>query len=167
MIEGITLSPEFSSDVYSYTANLEEDLSEVTVNGVASETDAKIEVKGNTNLVDGENIIKVTVTSKDGQSTVTYQIILNKSVTDLTKNEEKNDTTLNFGKKAVTIIVITVIAIIACIVIITVLIVRENKRLKESESFDDEQDDTEIKNLNDIPRTEEKNKENKRGGKHF
>lgn len=168
-IEGIMLSPEFSSDIYSYTANLEEDLSEVTVNGVASESDAKIEVTGNTNLIDGENIIKVKVTSNDGKSTVTYQITLNKGVTDLAKNEEKSDTTLNFGKKAVRIIVVTIIAIIICITIITILLVKENKRLKNlnNQEYNDEQDNDEIRNLNDIPRTEEKNKESKRGGKHF
>ncbi len=168
-IGGITLSPEFSSDIYSYTANLEEDLSEVTVNGVASESDAKIEVTGNTNLIDGENVIKVTVTSKDGQSTVTYQITLNKVATDLTKNEEKNDTTLNFGKKAAKIIIITIAAIIILIIIITVLLVGENKRLKNLNEQDLSKDDynEEIKNLNDIPRTDEDNKKYKRGGKHF
>lgn len=168
-IDGITLSPEFSSDIYSYTANLEEDLSEVTVNGVASESDAKIEVTGNTNLIDGENVIKVTVTSKDGQSTVTYQITLNKVATDLTKNEEKNDTTLNFGKKAAKIIIITIAAIIILIIIITVLLVGENKRLKNLNEQDLSKDDynEEIKNLNDIPRTDEDNKKYKRGGKHF
>lgn len=100
-ITGITLSPVFSSEVYEYTAELIEDLTEVEVIATANKTDAIVEITGNTELKEGENIITVTVKSKDGLDTKTYTIKLNKKVEEeaeeviavpvLSNNDNNND----------------------------------------------------------------------------
>ena len=73
-----TLTPEFSKDVLEYTLSeqIPNDITELLVEAVANKEGAKIEVTGNTELVEGENIIVVTVTL--GEETVKYQIKVNK-----------------------------------------------------------------------------------------
>lgn len=170
-IEGVTLSPEFSSDVYSYTANSDTDDNEVKVNAIANSDKAKVEVTGNTNLSSGENLINIVVTAEDGVTKIVYQITLNKTqevVGNTQINEENHDNSLNLGVKAVRIIIIVVVTIIVLIVIIAALLIAENKKLKrldEDELF--KSDNNELQNLNEIPRTEETNIKNKRSGKHF
>ena len=171
-IEGVNLSPEFSSDIYAYTADIETDITQVKLNAKANNEKAKIEITGNENLVDGENLINVIVIGKDESTKVVYQITLNKAVNTIGStvnndqtNQENSDDALKLGKKAVRIIIIVIATIIIFIVIISVLLVKENKRLKK---IDEENlfKNNEIQNLNDIPRTEDKDKIYKRGGKH-
>ena len=171
-IEGVNLSPEFSSDIYAYTADIETDITQVKINAKANNEKAKIEITGNENLVDGENLINVIVIGKDESTKVVYQITLNKAVNTIGStvnndqtNQENSDDALKLGKKAVRIIIIVIATIIIFIVIISVLLVKENKRLKK---IDEENlfKNNEIQNLNDIPKTEDKDKIYKRGGKH-
>lgn len=72
--QGYTLSPEFSENIYEYTVNLNEDIKEFEINAIATQEDAKIEITGNKELKEGENIITIKVTSVDGKETVEYKI---------------------------------------------------------------------------------------------
>lgn len=72
-IEGITLSPTFSSSVLEYTATLEEDLTKLNITAKAVNNKAKVKIEGNENLKEGTNIIKLTVTAENG-STKTYTV---------------------------------------------------------------------------------------------
>ena len=59
-IEGLELTPEFAQDTYSYTANLgSEDITELKVDATANRKDINIEISGNKELVEGENIINI------------------------------------------------------------------------------------------------------------
>ena len=58
-IDGIELSPKFSTEVYEYTAKLVGDKERVEVNANATEENAKIEITGNEGLKEGESIICV------------------------------------------------------------------------------------------------------------
>lgn len=75
-IENVELSPAFSADVLQYTAKITE-YKEKGIKVVAEAEDAKstVKVEGNTNIVEGENIITVEVTAEDGTKK-TYKIIL-------------------------------------------------------------------------------------------
>ncbi len=75
-IENVELSPAFSADVLQYTAKITE-YKEKEIKVVAEAEDAKstVKVEGNTNIVEGENIITVEVTAEDGTKK-TYKIIL-------------------------------------------------------------------------------------------
>ena len=72
-IDKVTLTPAFDSDIQNYTANLEEDLTKLTVTANAENNKAKVKVEGNENLKDGENNIKITVTAENGD-TKTYTV---------------------------------------------------------------------------------------------
>ncbi len=72
----IKLDPNFDPEIFEYTVILGEDyldLEEILINAIANIEEAKVTIKGNENLVDGENIITITVEAKDYE-TVTYTI---------------------------------------------------------------------------------------------
>lgn len=72
----IKLDPNFDPEIFEYTVILGEDyldLEEILINAIANIENAKVTIKGNENLVDGENIVIITVEAK-GYETVTYMI---------------------------------------------------------------------------------------------
>ncbi len=110
-INGYTLSPKFSSNVYEYKINvLDPNITKLDVLATANVENAKVEVTGNTNLVKGENTITITVTSEDGKEKVIYQILLNKD-SDVTATTNKKDMII-YGGIVVGVILIFVIIII-------------------------------------------------------
>ena len=58
----IYLNPEFKTDIYEYTIELKEDLTEIPLKAIANRENAKIEITGNEDLKEGENVITITVT---------------------------------------------------------------------------------------------------------
>ena len=119
-IEGITLDPEFSTNIYEYTAKLKDDKSMLEIETVASEENAKIEITGNENLQNGENTITILVTNEAGDKTAAYQITVDKDVVDeeaLTQQAnieklEKQRTTILIGGSVVLVILIIIAVII-------------------------------------------------------
>ena len=77
-IKGYTLNPEFSPDVYEYTLDINEDISELEVIAKGESEDTKIDIVGNTDLKDGENVITVLVYNEVTDENATYQVIVNK-----------------------------------------------------------------------------------------
>lgn len=76
VIEGYDLTPEFSSEIYSYKIEkqIPSNIEELNVKGVANIEGATIEIVGNTELKDGENIISIVV--KHEEETVAYQVVV-------------------------------------------------------------------------------------------
>lgn len=75
------LTPEFSSEVYEYSIIIPQEYNDITkldIKAIASQDDFTVEITGNENLVDGENIVTILVKSKDGEKSATYKIIVNK-----------------------------------------------------------------------------------------
>lgn len=73
-IPNTTLSPKFDKNTLEYTTTIT-DITELTVNAVASNSGSKIMISDNyKNLVKGDNDIKIAVTAEDGVTTKTYVI---------------------------------------------------------------------------------------------
>ena len=162
-ISGIELEPQFKTDVYEYTADLKSDLNTLDIKAIATEENAKVEITGNENLQDGENIITITVKGDGEDKNVTYKITVSKEIA-----QEKEVDVSNKKEKLTYIIIATVIAII--IIILVVFIVK--KVTNEDESFipyqdinNDEKNDKEINENDDIEETKQKKKNSK--GKRF
>lgn len=148
-IPGITLNPSFNPDTYKYNVEISTD-SNITDFGIQTETNqegATVEVIGNNNFQEGENVITILVTSEDGKLKTSYQIIVNKVAaapeTGIFSGED--------GKTNIALIAIGVLILIAIIIIIVTVI----KKKKEDDeyygnsaggfykpSFDDEDLDT-------------------------
>ena len=153
-IGGIELTPEFSKDVYSYSANLnDENLTSVKVKAKANIDKANIETTGNTNLVEGENTINVVVTN--GDKKVTYQIILTKALTTTTtigenQNSSSSNNLIGSIKNYAIIAIVIVVLIIVAIIVLICLIHKENKKLNQQQDNEeynvyDENDKDEFK----------------------
>lgn len=77
-VEGYTLSPEFSGDVYSYTLTINDvNVKKLTINARSDNEDAAIEILGNEDFKLGENIVTILVKSEDEEEVTTYQIVVN------------------------------------------------------------------------------------------
>ena len=87
-IAGLEIQPQFQTDVYEYRIDLKEDLDKLDIEAIATEENANVEITGNENLQDGENIITILVKGDTEDKNVAYQIIVNKSVE--TQEEETN-----------------------------------------------------------------------------
>ena len=81
-ITGVTLNPTFKQDVHQYTVKLIGDETSLDIDTTALDESQKIEVVGNENLKEGENIITILVSDQAGEKTETYQIAVNKSLVD-------------------------------------------------------------------------------------
>lgn len=76
-VEG--LSPAFQKTVTRYNLVVGEDISQITVNAIAEDAKASVNVTGNTDLKIGTNEIRITVTAQDKKTTKTYVIEVTKT----------------------------------------------------------------------------------------
>ena len=96
VIKDVDLNPEFNSEVYNYTANVQ-NIKELEIDATASKTDAIINIEGAKELKEGENIVKITVIL--GEETVEYIINVHNSIEeeivgatdDNNNNDDKNN----------------------------------------------------------------------------
>lgn len=126
----IYLEPEFKTDVYEYTINLEEDLSEIPLTAIANRENAKVEITGNENLQDGENIITITVTDEETGEKVEYKITVKKVMAKQEETESKETKKSEETTKWLIIAVATG-AVVIVIIISFILIKRRKKYERE------------------------------------
>jgi len=124
IIDNYPFNEDFFPETFDYTVkkNTKENLVEVFA--YPQNSNATTEIKGNTNLKDGDNEITVTVTSENGLAKRTYNIqlykgdILSKSESTISKtNTIKNTDTSNF----ITFVITSVIILIALLSIILII----------------------------------------------
>lgn len=129
-IKGATFSPAFDSSKYYYTAEMKinNDSKDITVEAVANNANAKIEVIGNKGIKAGENLVSVIVS--DSRETTVYEILINATVEKtIISNVENNDKiqqvkngVLEFFKDENKVIALLVaVAVILIIIIICII----------------------------------------------
>ena len=79
-ISGLTLSPEFNMDQYTYMVSYEGEETQLTIQTETTSQDYTVEVIGNFGLEEGENMITLLVAKKNGDHVATYQIMVYKSL---------------------------------------------------------------------------------------
>lgn len=137
-IAGVTLTPTFTPDVYSYSINVATGTTSVDITAETGDEDATVEITGNTDLKDGENLITIMVKKGEGdkQQIATYQI---------TVNVGKQETVVTTGKSSgpnILIIICGVAAAIIVISIITLIVINRRNKM----DYDDEDDDEDYAN---------------------
>lgn len=111
-IEGTSLSPKFKKNIYSYNVTIDKNTKKLNILTKPENEKSKIEIIGNSNLKDGENIIKIIVTAEDGTTTRTYKINAYTSLNDIQVQEEnKKPAIIILGILGITILVIGIIVI--------------------------------------------------------
>lgn len=118
-IEGATLSPEFQPTTYEYTVKYIGEGTELAITTEPAQSDYVVEIIGNNDLQEGENIITILVSDNNGENVATYQLIVNKSLVDVEAIErQKAEERENMKKLIIGIIIgIVIIGIIIYIVI--------------------------------------------------
>ena len=131
-ISGLSLSPKFSTNVYEYNVKYIGEDSKLNIMADPTNKDYTVEITGNDNLKEGENIITILVSEKNGDNIATYQITVNKSLVDeeALAKEKANQQKMIIGA---IIAVIIIVAIIAFIII--------KRRRNENSDYDDTYDD--------------------------
>lgn len=134
-IDDVNLRPEFDTEIYQYTIDLKEDLSQLEIETIPTADDTTVEIFGNENLHEGENLITILVKNKKTGQTATYQITVNKTLSADEGNGSEQVEEFSWLKpstwgkeeiiKAIIIAVLAVLIIIA--IILKVKLVKEKK----------------------------------------
>lgn len=131
-IEGLKLNPQFQTDVYEYNVELKEDLEKLNITTLATKSNSEIEITGNENLQEGENIITIIVKGENEAETVAYQIIVNKT---LEKQEVISNSEQEQQAKMKKIIILSVAGGVILIIVIAVIIVKIKKSKNSNEGY--------------------------------
>lgn len=129
-ILGVTLRPSFKTDVYEYKIELKNnDINKLDIKAVGTEANSKVEILGNEELKEGENIITITVTDETGEKNVSYQITVNKVIV---KDDIVAKTSNEDNSKKQFIIIIAIAIIISIIIVVFIV----KYRRKPNSAFD-------------------------------
>ncbi|NIK76332.1 putative phosphodiesterase [Paenibacillus castaneae] len=93
-VDGTTISG-FNANTLSYTLNVPNVKTSVTVAATGSDSKATVAVAGGSNLVVGDNTITVTVTAEDGETMKVYTVIVKRGAAGLSTNAELSDLTVD------------------------------------------------------------------------
>ena len=130
-IGDLELSPSFQTDVYEYTVRYIGEDTSLNIETVATDPSYTVEILGNEELKEGENIITILVADSEGNNVATYQLTVNKSLVDeeaLAREEEERQ---QQEQRRMFIIAGGIIALILIIVIIIVVKRRRNRAYAE------------------------------------
>lgn len=169
-IAGVTLTPTFTPEVYSYSANVPTGTTTLDITAVTDEEGATVEITGNTDLKDGENLITIMVKKGDGeeQQITTYQINVNVGEQAAATTTEEN------SGPNILIIICGIAAAIIVIAIITLIVISRRNRME----YDDDEDEDDYENTTILnqnfnyadelkARKEEKNEEKKQSREEY
>lgn len=85
--EGII--PNFNKEIFEYYITTNQEINKLEITAIPENNNSKVEIIGNDNFVQGENVVQIKVTSQNGQNTNTYKIYITK-----TNDLEKANTNL-------------------------------------------------------------------------
>ena len=134
-IEGITLSPSFNPAIYEYKAKYEGDDIKLNITAKPSNSSYIVDITGNKDLKEGENVITILVSEKDGTNVATYQVLLEKSLIDKETIEKEKQ------KQNQKIIMLICGGIGAVVLLIIIIIVIKHKRNKDNDYYEEEYED--------------------------
>lgn len=127
-IGNLNLTPEFKTSIYEYTVNYIGEDAKIEIETKPTEENYVVEVVGNENLQEGENVITILVSEKNGDNIATYQVTVNKSLVDkeaVAKEVEKKE------KQQKTIIGVGIAVIVLLIIIVVIVIRKRNRNIAE------------------------------------
>ena len=178
VVENGELTKEFDAGVLEYTLkDIDENVKSLKINAVAKSEESLVAIEGNENLVAGENIVKITVSTEDNKYSKTYTLKVNKkeAVPTISENVEEEiveENSLIGGifvedeekiKQNITIIALYLLAIVEFVQVVYLY-----KKLREANpdyeritlKKDKEKDEYKRRRVVDIEIDDSKNKDN-------
>lgn len=149
------LSPSFDSMTNDYTLTVGLDVEKLDIITTTEDPSAKVVIKGNEDLKEGENTITITVTSSDGESKQVYTLIVTKEdiEEEPIEEEKENISTSKIEKKKNNTWLIIILSIVGLtLIVIAFLIIFKRKKKKNKNDKNDKNnkgnkvinDDTEL-----------------------
>ncbi len=132
-IGDLELTPSFATDVYEYTVKYIGEDTSLDIQAVATDPSYTVEILGNEELKEGENIITILVSDEEGNNVATYQLTVNKSLIDeeaLAREEEEKQ---QQEQRKMFMIVGGIIVLI--LIIIIVIIIKRRRSRTYAEEF--------------------------------
>ena len=126
-IGDLELSPAFKKDVYEYTVKYIGENTSLDIQAVPTDPDYTVEILGNEDLKEGENIITILVADGEGNNVATYQLTVNKSLVDEEALEKEEKERQQQEQRKIFMIAGGIIVLILVIVIIIVIKRRRNR----------------------------------------
>ena len=126
-IGDLELNPSFVTDVYEYTVKYIGEDTSLDIQAVATDPSYTVEILGNEELKEGENIITILVSDEEGTNVATYQLTVNKSLIDeeaLAREEEEKQQ----QEQRKMFMIIGGIVVVILIIIIVIIIKRRRSR---------------------------------------
>lgn len=120
--ENASMEPEFQTNIYEYQVKYIGEETELDIKVEPTDSSYIVQITGNENLQEGENIITILVSDKEDNNVATYQLTVNKKLVDeeaIAKEKEEL-------KKKLIIGAVVVISIL--IIVVTIIKRRKNKR---------------------------------------
>lgn len=93
-VENFKISPSFNKDITSYELSINQDITEINIKATPSDSKAKVDGAGKHILNDGQNKIKITVTSESKDERVYTILVTLKEKTPLTVKVNGKDYTV-------------------------------------------------------------------------
>ncbi len=132
-VENLELTPKFTTNVYEYSTKYIGEKTALDIQAIVTEPTYTAEIVGNEDLKEGENVVTILVSDKDGKNIATYQININKSKIDeeaIAKQEEQRK-----QQEQKKLLLIGGIAGGVILLIIIILIIKHQKSKSYAEEF--------------------------------
>lgn len=153
-VENLELTPKFETNVYEYSTKYIGEKTILDIQAIVTDPKYTAEIVGNEDLKEGENLVTILVSDKDGKNVATYQINIKKSKIDeeaIVKQEEERK-----QQEQKKLLLIGGIAGGVILLIIIILIIKYQKSKSYAEEFSaipfsklNDKDDEYFKNIND------------------
>lgn len=118
-IANAKLDPEFKTDVYEYKVKYIGEATSLEITTETTQEGYAVEILGNEDLKEGENLISIVVTDAEGNNVATYQLIVNKSLVDeeaIAREKAEKEARTKTIIISVSVAVLVIIAIVAIII---------------------------------------------------
>ena len=125
------MTPEFQTNVYEYTVKYIGENTSLPIEVEPTDETYQIEIVGNENLQEGENIITILVSTSGGENVATYQITVNKSLVD----EEALAREQAEKEQRQRMIIGIVVAVLLIIAIVVFIIIRRRRNRAFAEEY--------------------------------
>lgn len=149
-INELGITPDFKTNVYEYSVKYVGEDTKLDIKAEPTSSDYIVEVVGNKDLKEGENVITILVSDKNAENVATYQITVHKSLID--ENAQNSENTQKY------LIIAGIIGAILVIIIIVFLVKRKRNAeydYEEEELYEKEENEEELekeKNEEELPK---------------
>ena len=125
------MTPEFETNVYEYTAKYIGEKTSLPIEVEPTDESYQVEIVGNEDLKEGENLITILVSTSAGENVATYQITVDKSLVD----EEALAREQAEKEQRQRTIIGAVVAVVVVLAVIVFIIIRRRRNRKFAEEY--------------------------------